>query len=146
VFGAYYCVSMWEKLRENWRHFKGSKPGHRFQDRYHRNPQGSHGWLRFRLIFNVVVGVALVLVGFFMVVAPGPGWLTVFLGLALLASELLLLARFLDWVELRSRKLARLAGDTWVSLSTAGKVLVVLLILICVATSGYGAYYLVFGS
>ena len=137
---------MKEKLKENWRHFKEGKPGYRFQDRYHRNRHASRGWLSFRIIFNVVVGVALVLAGFFMVVAPGPGWLTVFLGLALLAGEMLLLARFLDRAEVGARKLARLVRDVWESLPTAGKALVVLLILACVATLGYVAYHLAFGS
>ena len=75
---------------------------------------------------------------------PGPGLLTFFIGLALIAGELLPVARFLDWAEVRLWKLSRRARDIWTRSHIVVKVLIVLAILAFVAALGYGAYYLLF--
>ncbi len=46
---------------------------------------------------------------------PGPGLGTFLLGLIILASELLIVAHFLDWAEVKLRGPARRANDVWVS-------------------------------
>jgi uncharacterized protein (TIGR02611 family) len=137
--------SMIDRAKQNWRRFKQDKPGRRFQDRYHRHRQDSNGRPTLGRIFNIVGGTAITLAGIFLLAAPGPGWLTIFVGLGMLASESLLLSRFLDWTEVRLRKLAQLALDVWTSSSLARKALIVLIILIFVAALGYVAYYLVLG-
>lgn len=71
---------------------------------------------------------------------------TFVIGLAMVGGEFLAVARFLDWAEVRLRKLARLAKDVWTRSPTVVKVLIALVILICVAALGYGAYYLIFSS
>jgi uncharacterized protein (TIGR02611 family) len=40
-----------------------------------------------RRIIVFIVGVLCIIAGIFMLVLPGPGWATIFLGLAILASE-----------------------------------------------------------
>jgi uncharacterized protein (TIGR02611 family) len=40
-----------------------------------------------RQILVGIVGVLVIIAGCFMLVLPGPGWVTIFLGLAILASE-----------------------------------------------------------
>ncbi len=40
-----------------------------------------------RRIFRIVAGFTLLAAGVVMIVTPGPGWLTIFLGLGLLAAE-----------------------------------------------------------
>ncbi len=136
---------MIERARENWRRFKESKPGHRFQDRYHHRQQGSSGRFNPRAIFGIVGGILVVLGGVIAVPGPGPGWLIIFLGLGMLSGESKLVARFMDWGEMRLRGLAWRAVNFWANSSAAVKLLIILLVLVCVAASGYGAYYLFFG-
>jgi hypothetical protein len=137
---------MIERAKRSWHSFKDSKPGHRFQERYYRHRQSSHGRFAFSRIFNIVVGSALVIVSAFFGWAPGPGLVTFFLGLGMVAGELLPVAKLLDWAEVRLRKLARWAREIWKRAPLAGKILIVLTILACVAALGYGAYHFFSGS
>ena len=125
------------RAKRSWRNFKKSKPGDRFQVRYYRRQQSAPG--RLSTIFNIVVGSILVIFSAFFGWAPGPGLLTFLIGLALIGGEFLTVARFLDWCEVRLRKLAHRVEIVWRS-STAGKVLVVLIALIIVAAFGYVIY------
>jgi tellurite resistance protein TerC len=47
-------------------------------------------------IARIIGGFTLLLVGAALLVLPGPGWLTIFLGLALLATEFVWARRWLD--------------------------------------------------
>lgn len=132
-------------MKQSWQQFKQGKPGHRFQDRYRRNQQSSHGRFSFRKIFNIVGGSAISLAGVFLLVAPGPGWLTLFVGLGMISGELLPVARSLDWTEVKLRWLAREARDLWRASPPVLRVLIILVILICAAALAYGTYYLLFG-
>jgi uncharacterized protein (TIGR02611 family) len=44
-------------------------------------------WLQARKIVVLVVGLTVVLLGIVMLVTPGPGWVTIFAGLVILATE-----------------------------------------------------------
>ena len=137
---------MWNligRTKRSWRHFKKSKPGDRFQVRYYYRKQSGPG--RFSRIFNIVVGSVLVMVSTFFGWAPGPGLVTLVIGLAMVGGEFLVVARFLDWSEVSLRKLARLARKVWVGATPVGKTLIVVVILVCVAVLVYGAYSLLFG-
>jgi uncharacterized protein (TIGR02611 family) len=130
-----------ERLREHWREFSESKPGHRFQDRYRRR-QEKRGHIVKR-IFLIVVGTVLALGSLFLAPLPGPGFATVFLGLAILAGELLPAARFLDWAEVRLRKFASLVEGVWKG-SLLGKVSIVAVAVLLAATGAYVIYRLFF--
>jgi hypothetical protein len=130
------------KAQRSWWHFKKSKPGDRFQVRYYRRQQSAPG--RLITIFNIVVGSILVIFSAFFGWAPGPGLLTFLIGLALIGGEFLTIARFLDWSEVRLRKLAHLVGVVWRS-STIGKALIVLVALVLVVAFGYVIYSVFFG-
>ncbi len=104
---------MFEKAKEYWRCFKESKPGHRFKDRYHQRQQSRRS-ARFSLtaVFMIVAGTLVLLLGGVVsltVPVPGLGWLLLFLGLGMFAGESKLIARFLDWVEVKLRRAARWA-------------------------------------
>src|SRR5918993_5428861 len=115
-------MGMIGRMKASWQRFKVGKPGHRFQDRYHhRQEQQGHLTKRILLVF---LGAALALGSLFLAPLPGPGFATVFLGLAILAGEVLPAARSLDWVEVRLRWFARFIGRVWRS-SVLGKVAVV---------------------
>lgn len=74
-------------------------------------------WARRRPVTNVVwrasvlvIGIVLVLAGVAMLVFPGPGWVTIFLGLAVLSSEFAWahsayqpLKRLFDWAMERAK-------------------------------------------
>ena len=76
---------------------------------------------------------------------PGPDWIAFFTGLALLAGEILFVARLLDSIEAKIRKLAFVFRDVWREPSASGKMLVVLMILTLVIALAYASLRLIFG-
>jgi uncharacterized protein (TIGR02611 family) len=130
------------RMEASWQRFKVGKPGHRFQDHYHhRQEKQGHLTKRVLLIF---LGAALALGSLFLAPLPGPGFATVFLGLAILAGEVLTAARLLDWAEVRLRRFAWFVWELWRA-SVVGKISIVLVSAICVAGLLYTTYLLLFG-
>ena len=72
----------------------------------------------------MVGGITIALGSLLLGVLPGPGTLTFFVGLGMIAGEFRLVARLLDWAKVRARELGRWVRGVWRS-SAAGKVLVV---------------------
>lgn len=130
-----------ERLKEHWREFSESKPGHRFQERYRRR-QGRRGHILKR-VFLIVLGTVVALGSLVLAPLPGPGFATVFVGLAILAGELLPAARFLDWAEVQLRRFARFVSRVWRS-SLLGKVSVVAVTALLAAAVAYVVYRLLF--
>lgn len=132
---------LFRRLRTSWRGFSGGRVGHRFRDRYHRRRRSGER-SRLSTFAALAGGLALMAAGLVMLITPGPGWVSLFLGLGLVAGESLPTARLLDRAEVRSRKLLRRSakfrrsspGAAW---SVAGS-----LALICAAALGYGGYLL----
>jgi hypothetical protein len=131
------------RTKRNWRRFGASEPGHRFQDRYRRRQESEHGWLDPRRLFYVVGGLVLALGSLAFGLLPGPGMLTFFVGLGMIAGEFRLVARLLDWSEVRAREFGRWVRGIWRT-SVAGKVLVVFVGSICFAVVLRVAYLLLF--
>jgi uncharacterized protein (TIGR02611 family) len=137
---------MIERAKENWRRFKQSKPGRRFQDHHHRCQQGYGSRSYLRGLFGIAWGLLVVVGGVIAVPAPGPGWLIILLGLGVIAGESLSFARSMDWIEVRLRRLARLGAGVWAISPVPVKVLIALTILASATALGYGMYRLIFGS
>jgi hypothetical protein len=135
---------MLDHLRENWRHLKHGEPGQRFKDRYYLSQRRNRSRITFWRVFNIGAGSGIALGGLLMVIAPGPGWLAIFLGLGMLSGELLPVARILDRIEVRLRKLIRWLREAWNNTPVVGKALILLAILTVVAASVYGAYDFLF--
>lgn len=57
------------------------------------------------------IGVLVILAGIVMLAIPGPGWLTIFLGLAILATEFEVAKRLKNWAEHRFKQIAAAAHD-----------------------------------
>jgi uncharacterized protein (TIGR02611 family) len=131
---------MFEQLQEHWREFRESKPGQRFKDRYRRRRQHEQGHILWR-IFLITLGAVITLGSLVLAPLPGPGWGTVFVGLMILAGELLPAARFLDWLEVWLRKLGGFVHEIWRS-SVWGKIAVILVSALCVAAVAYVVYLL----
>jgi uncharacterized protein (TIGR02611 family) len=135
---------MLDHLKEDWRHLKHGEPGQRFKDRYYLSQRRNRSRITFWRVFNIGVGSGIALGGLLMVIAPGPGWLAIFLGLGMLSGELLPVARILDRIEVRLRKLIRWLREAWNNTPVVGKALILLAILTVVAASVYGAYDFLF--
>ena len=95
------------RAKENWRHFKESEQGHRFQDRYRRYQENRRGRFDPRTFLSIGGGILVVTGGLFAVPGPGPGWVITFLGLGLIAGEFRPVAHFMDRAEVNLRALAR---------------------------------------
>src|ERR687897_2832264 len=134
-------MGMIARTKASWQRFKAGKPGHRFQDRYHHRQEAQGHQMKSVLL--IFLGAVLAVGSLFLAPLPGPGFATVFLGLAILAGELRPVARFLDWVEVRLRWFARFIGRVWRS-SVLGKVAVVTVAALCAAAVAHAAYRLFF--
>lgn len=134
---------MAEQIRQNWQEFKESEPGHRFKDRYHRRQQAERGHVVWRA-FLIVVGAIIAVGSLVLAPLPGPGWGTVFVGLMILAGELLPAARLLDWLEVRLRELWLSTQKVWRA-SALGRATIVAVAAVCVAALIYVGYLLLFG-
>ena len=111
-----------ERIKEDWRLFTASRPGYRFRDHYRRHRRrsrqrssrqlrSSQGLFNFRKVLFIAVGSAIAIASIFLGPLPGPGLGTFLLGLVILASELRIVAHFLDWAEIILRKPGRRAKD-----------------------------------
>lgn len=58
-----------------------------------------------RRFFKILGGFTLLLIGAVMLFTPGPGWLTIFLGLTLLAAEFVWARRLMDRMRHQGNRL-----------------------------------------
>jgi uncharacterized protein (TIGR02611 family) len=77
----------------------------RFKQRWKRTPAP----IRKPLV--AIIGTLIIIAGLFMLVLPGPGWLTIFVGLALLATEFALARKLKASTESHVKKVARNATN-----------------------------------
>jgi uncharacterized protein (TIGR02611 family) len=71
-------------------------------------------WRAVHLTWQVgvfLVGVAIISAGIAMLVLPGPGWVAIFLGLAVLGTEFVWAQRVLHWSKKQATKAANKALD-----------------------------------
>jgi uncharacterized protein (TIGR02611 family) len=135
-------LQMVEQMKRHWREFRESEPGERFKERYRRRQETERGHILWR-IFLITLGTIITVGSLILAPLPGPGWATVFVGLMILGGELLPAARFLDWLEVRLRRLWQLVHKVWRA-SFLGKVAVIVLAVLCAAVIVYVGYLLLF--
>lgn len=134
--------SVLENSLEEWRRFlKQSVPGHRFRDRYRRRQQADCDQSTFRKACYVAFGAAISIGSLLLAPLPGPGWGTFFIGLGIVAGEVLHVARLLDQTEVKLREVLRQARGVWGKSAPAVRVLVALTISLGAVASVYGAYH-----
>ena len=56
-------------------------------------------------VLIIIAGIFIILIGMIFWLIPGSGWAIIILGAALLAGESNTVARMLDWLELKIRKI-----------------------------------------
>src|SRR5215203_2754621 len=127
----------------HWRSFSRGRPGKRFRERYRRRQEHGYGQWGVRRVSYLSLGVLIVAVSAVGGLLPGPGWGTAIIGFALIAGEFLPAARLLDRAELALRGFLQFVRDIW-GHSWAGKVLVITMTILILATLGYGVYALLF--
>jgi O-antigen/teichoic acid export membrane protein len=95
---------MWNKLKRGYRQFKEDEPGARFLNTYQRSREHSKGPAATILI--IVAGALLIVGGFFLGLVPGvPGIVLGLLGFALIATRFRRMAKWLDWTEVKVRRI-----------------------------------------
>ena len=80
------------------------KPGRRFQDRYWARQAHRQEWSAWKKIIRAVISILIIFIGIILLFLPGPGWLVIILGSAILAAENLTLAKIMDSAEFRLRR------------------------------------------
>jgi len=129
-----------ENSIEEWRWFiKYSAPGCRFRDRYRRRQQAGHNRSMLRRACYVAFGVAVAIGSLLLAPLPGPGWGTFFVGLGIIAGEVLQVARLLDRGETKLREALQRTKCLWDKSASGVRVLIVLTIILCVVAPVYGA-------
>jgi hypothetical protein len=129
-----------ENSIEEWRWFiKYSAPGCRFRDRYRRRQQAGHNRSMLRRACYVAFGVAVAIGSLLLAPLPGPGWGTFFVGLGIIAGEVVQVARLLDRGETKLREALQRTKGVWDKLASGVRALIVLTIILCVVAPVYGA-------
>ena len=134
-----------KSLKQQWCDLKKGRPGHRFQDRYERNKQGRADETALRRWVQPVGAVVFFAAGVFFCIFPGPGLPLLLVGAMLLAERSRVMARLLDWAEMKVRKTVRKAKAWWREASLIAKNAVLVFGGLVVAGAGYGAWQVFFG-
>jgi hypothetical protein len=74
-------------------------------------------WAQARKIIVAVIGMTVILAGVAMLVLPGPGWLTIFGGLAILATEF----AWAKWMLKHAKERVTQLAEKYVGLGTTDK-------------------------
>ena len=133
---------MFEAARRSWGTFRKGEPGHRFHDFYEYRQRARQGRSAVWRVLSIGSGILLIVGGASIGWLPGPGGFVAFFGLALLATELEFLARWMDWLELRARALWR---AVWTRRSTPARAAEIAVAAILAAGAVYGVAVLFFG-
>lgn len=87
----------------------------------------------------VAFGIALAIGSLVLAPLPGPGWGTFFVGLGMIAGEVMQVARLLDRGEIKLRETLQRTKGVWDKSALAVRVLIALTISLSVLASVYGA-------
>jgi hypothetical protein len=93
------------RLKKRWRKIKNIPPGKRFQERYYYRQNKRIHRTKLKKMIIMMLGLFVILFGVFLWFVPGPGWLTILAGATIMAGESLIVARCLDWLEVKIRSI-----------------------------------------
>lgn len=132
------------KLKRHWRELRKGRPGRRFEERYERNRKGRKDQSFLQRFLAPAAGIVLLVAGVVFCVIPGPGLPLIIVGASLLGGQSRFVAKIMDWLEVRVRKVARWALGWWQQASLLVKNAVILIAACGLAGVGYGAYHFMF--
>lgn len=133
------------RIKESWRLFASSQPGWRFRERYQLHKGRRRG--RFDPVrwTYIIGGVVLIVVSAFFGWLPVLGWGTAFLGLGMIAGEFYPVARLMDRLEVRVRRLLKPLGKIFMRLPAWVQLSIYLTIGVSTFALMYSVYSLTFG-
>jgi hypothetical protein len=117
-------------LHHPWQAVPAGRPGFRFQEHYERVTQQPRTGTFGRVGRIALAGMAFA-IGAVLILLPAPSVIFFAIGAGLLASESRLIARGLDWLELRLRAAWTVRADSWRRLPAGARV--------AIGTSAVGA-------
>lgn len=141
--GVVRRLSVAGKLKQRWRDFKRGEPGHRFQKRFEESQKARTGRPKFTRFLKPAAAILLILAGLVLCFIPGPGVPLIVIGAGLLADVSLPVARALDGLELRIRKLVAWGRRWWNHASRTAKYAVIILALFAASGAAYGGFRIV---
>lgn len=140
--------AMIERIRHNWHLFARRRPGVRFRERYrlHQSHRRRRGTFDFVRLLYIVGGIMVIMVSALFGWLPVLGWGTAFLGVGMIAAEFYPIARLMDWLEVRARRLLKPLGRKVMRMPSWAQLFISLAIAVWTFALMYGVYSLSFGS
>lgn len=132
-------------FRQYWRELRRGRPGSRFQARYEHARQKEHRSGTAKRIFLFVLALVCLAIGAVLSVIPGPAIPFFIIGGGLLATESKPVARFMDWSEVRIRKLMAWGKRRWHRLPGWARVVLIGVGIACSLGTAYLSYRFVRG-
>jgi hypothetical protein len=138
---------MIERIRTSWRLFAGGRAGLRFREHYrlHQSRRRRRGRFDLVRLAYIACGVALVVVSALFGWLPVLGWGTAILGLGMIAAEFYPVARLMDRLEVRARRLLKPLGKTLVGLPPWAQLSISLTIAVATFVFVYRVFSLTLG-
>ena len=131
---------MFSRLKRSWEVLKRGQPGRRFQERAARQSRDRSSRLWVRRFVEPAIGIILMALGLFFCLVPGPGIPLLLLGAAILSERSRPVARALDWLEVKARKVLGYVRRWWKRAPVPQKVAVVAVATLALVGAGFGAY------
>jgi uncharacterized protein (TIGR02611 family) len=129
------------QVRSSWKVLRGGRPGRRFQEFYRFRREQKLATGPAARVLLLALGFLLVIAGLLAGLLPGPGGILVFVpGLALLASELRFVARWLDWCEPKVRNAWKHIKQAWTRAAIAARVAVCIVGVTLVALVAFAVH------
>ena len=139
-------LNLREHLREHWEELKHGRPGRRFRDRYDRTHKKTARAVGTAMRIGLfVVALLCLAVAVVLSVIPGPAIPFFFVAGGLLASESRIIARVMDWFEVRARSLGGRAKRLWKTLPFFARIGLTVAGLCCSAGMAYLSYRFMMG-
>lgn len=107
-------------LKQRWQQFAAAPPGQRFREHFKRRQQSQPSAIHKRIL-AMGAGIVIMGLGLVMLIAPGPGILVLLLGATLVAQESFVAAKFMDWADIRVRRLLIRVLRLWRRFSPASR-------------------------
>jgi hypothetical protein len=125
-------------VRQTMAQMRRSRPGHRFQDYHDKAKRSDNKPNPLRRLIRIAAALVMTAIGIFLVVVPGPAIPFFFVAGALLATESRIVAKAMDWIELRLRAAYGWGHKYWRRLPMSARIA---LMVMMSAFSLAGAYF-----
>ena len=126
--------------KRQWREFRRGRPGQRFEARYERSQKARSTQAWYGRLLKPVVALVLFAGGVVLCFIPGPGIPLIIIGAGLFADLSRPVARGLDWLEVRARKILAWSRRWWHGASLIAREAVIAAAVLIACGAAYGGY------